>query len=970
MPKGAILTVDAADALLRLEARSRTLAGADKERQFESDTATTDQFVTDRFFEDDASPVKISLLGDGTARLDCSASLYGQDLFEFFPCVVPLRSGVNLIFAAFYIESGRKVWRVHSSTYDMLSYDAWSVPLFRVSHVVGTSGATDTVTHVSSVLSSYPITAERENLTHYFWLGWSSATRPDRILGDSPLSVQHFQYVGEELVPSKGPDGAYVMDNSFQPIEFPIVRYGEAASDYIGEPLDGDYVGWPKGIRFRGATPEATVLKASAIPSSGMNPDVSGIFPFDVFRNLYYTTDTTEVDATFYRVPLSVGVRGFDTDPGAQTAFFQGDLAFTVPRVNGPRVGSLLVCDLSGGWYWIRRVDADNYDTDEVFSFYVSASLLDSCVVPPSTISDTQIATVTSVTVGAPESGGFDSAELSNGLKVALPTPNPDLYPQPPNSAYSVVPGDTILVSLGKHYRYLGWTNHCLFLSMARSRVLQLPAGDDVGDMLIWGGDDEGDPVNGWVVSKHASKMASCPTCTPALGHVAIGEGILIDENGVISVDPSIIGGGDPPSPGLPDGGTEGQYLKKDSSEDYDAVWADFPDFPDPLPEPGTDGQVLTLASGEPVWADAPNGLPDPGDDGQILMLEDGEPIWADAPDGLPDPGTAGQVLTLIAEGEELVPSWEDATALPDGTDGDTLFYDGFVATPAWTANPLMKFHALERDVDDVILDGQLLFDFADAPTRAWNAPMPGVVFRHPTSGGVVESGLFANMESGTDTGPRLDMGWGGSGGGNFELYSKSHATRAGEFRVVYGGGDYGRVIFTRYNGTNWKVVGGLSKEGRFFSGLTDAVFPGVAGSDAGGTLAAPAHPFQVYNEGTTLRASIRKDGVLHVSRDSAASAPSDESLGILSWALYQDAGAVKLKVKDASGTVLTHTLGGSGMPSGSAAGQILVWNHTSSEWELKAITDLIRYDTSTKRLQVLVGSTWTMITGGQAEAF
>lgn len=82
---------------------------------------------------------------------------------------------------------------------------------------------------------------------------------------------------------------------------------------------------------------------------------------------------------------------------------------------------------------------------------------------------------------------------------------------------------------------------------------------------------------------------------------------------------------------------------------------------------------------------------------------------------------------------------------------------------------------------------------------------------------------------------------------------------------------------------------------------------------------------------------------------------------------------------------------GGSALDDGTATGQIVYWNHTAGEWAVatvgtlapgdvltwdgskyvrKALTSLIRFDTGSDQLQVLVGSTWTMIPGGQAVEF
>jgi len=123
----------------------------------------------------------------------------------------------------------------------------------------------------------------------------------------------------------------------------------------------------------------------------------------------------------------------------------------------------------------------------------------------------------------------------------------------------------------------------------------------------------------------------------------------------------------------------------------------------------------------------------------------------------------------------------------------------------------------------------------------------PGIKFDAGSASGFTP-GLYMNMEAGHEK-ERLDLGWTGSGGGNFELYSKNDATRPGEFRVVYGGDtSYGHVQFTHYNGTQWYVNSGMDENGRFIVGYNDFYFPGKSPS----AVVAPLYPFQVYNEGTT----------------------------------------------------------------------------------------------------------------------
>ena len=71
----------------------------------------------------------------------------------------------------------------------------------------------------------------------------------------------------------------------------------------------------------------------------------------------------------------------------------------------------------------------------------------------------------------------------------------------------------------------------------------------------------------------------------------------------------------------------------------------------------GTEDQIVGFNSaGEAVPVAAPNPLPNGGTAGQVLTkTEDGE-AWQDAPDGLPEGGTDGQILAKTADGV----AWED----------------------------------------------------------------------------------------------------------------------------------------------------------------------------------------------------------------------------------------------------------------------------------------------------------------------
>jgi len=62
----------------------------------------------------------------------------------------------------------------------------------------------------------------------------------------------------------------------------------------------------------------------------------------------------------------------------------------------------------------------------------------------------------------------------------------------------------------------------------------------------------------------------------------------------------------------------------------------------------------------------------------------------------------------------------------------------------------------------------------------------------------------------------RLDMGWGGNGGGNLEAYSKGHVDRSGQFKFIYGGAStMGKIVFTHYNGATWTDRMILTNDGR-----------------------------------------------------------------------------------------------------------------------------------------------------------
>ena len=325
--------------------------------------------------------------------------------------------------------------------------------------------------------------------------------------------------------------------------------------------------------------------------------------------------------------------------------------------------------------------------------------------------------------------------------------------------------------------------------------------------------------------------------------------------------------------------------------------------------------------------------------------------------------------------GKHLVQFNQEATAdkTPSGMgdlvgeDKNTLFYDGGI----WVANDVLKWDKLAGT------NGRLMLDFSSAEVRAWNAAMPGILFKQP-NGASLMPGLFLNLENNDAYGNRLDLGWGGSGGGNFELYSKEHDARPGQFRVIYGGGDFGHSQYTHYDGTDWRVTCGLTKDGRFFCGLKETGFPGTTDATTlRNTGDAPAHPLQVYNESRFTPASV-----FHVERTGAiwakaALSTAPTSLPAKSYQLWQNTtehhtDEVKITVSDADGTHKTHDLTRTPILDGTAEGQVLRWNATSEAWETAALTQITvitawRLDKTNHRFQVKTRTAYVYAPGDES---
>ncbi len=116
--------------------------------------------------------------------------------------------------------------------------------------------------------------------------------------------------------------------------------------------------------------------------------------------------------------------------------------------------------------------------------------------------------------------------------------------------------------------------------------------------------------------------------------------------------------------------------------------------------------------------------------------------------------------------------------------------------------------------------DGEVLYNVGGSPTSS-------TILFDAARDRLDLVGSLLILDSGDSTGltpsvwsdgaGRLDMGWGGGGGGNLEAYGKAHASRPGQFKFIYGGGDFGRIAFTHYNGTNWLDNMRLDKDGNLY---------------------------------------------------------------------------------------------------------------------------------------------------------
>lgn len=100
----------------------------------------------------------------------------------------------------------------------------------------------------------------------------------------------------------------------------------------------------------------------------------------------------------------------------------------------------------------------------------------------------------------------------------------------------------------------------------------------------------------------------------------------------------------------IPAGGTDGQYLVKDGSNNYAVKWMNPPSTHG-IPSGGSAGQTLVKSSNDNYavsWSDLPHGIPAGGTAGQILAKKTGTDYdvqWVTQTHDIPTGGTDGQYL-------------------------------------------------------------------------------------------------------------------------------------------------------------------------------------------------------------------------------------------------------------------------------------------------------------------------------------
>lgn len=143
----------------------------------------------------------------------------------------------------------------------------------------------------------------------------------------------------------------------------------------------------------------------------------------------------------------------------------------------------------------------------------------------------------------------------------------------------------------------------------------------------------------------------------------------------------------------IPAGGSDGQYLAKDGSDNYAVKWATLPTTHG-IPSGGSSGQALVKSSGadyDVSWGDLPHGLPTGGTTGQVLAKSSNSNYavtWSTIEThGIPSGGTTGQYLKKSSNTNYAV-EWGSAPATDRLTSGSrNVIFNASALYPENTAS-------------------------------------------------------------------------------------------------------------------------------------------------------------------------------------------------------------------------------------------------------------------------------------------
>ena len=141
----------------------------------------------------------------------------------------------------------------------------------------------------------------------------------------------------------------------------------------------------------------------------------------------------------------------------------------------------------------------------------------------------------------------------------------------------------------------------------------------------------------------------------------------------------------------LPTGGTQGQILQKKSETNYDAEWKDMSGT---IPTGGTSGQVLKKKSStnyDVEWKDSSD-VPSPSSQSGKFLKSTGTGMeWAapTAQNGLPTGGTQGQYLVKNSSYTDYSATWE---TLPVSGNSSSIGFMGAYATSKKSVNKMTSY--------------------------------------------------------------------------------------------------------------------------------------------------------------------------------------------------------------------------------------------------------------------------------------